>query len=64
MSTSQMMDIYLLNFGMENAHYGEMSTYPNISQPTVNELMPIWEKLNTNKQLYIYNIHIYIYVYI
>ena len=53
MSTSQMMDIYLLNFGMENAHYGGMSTYPNISQPTVNELMPIWEKLNTNKQLYI-----------
>ena len=52
-----MMDIYLLNVGRENEIL-EMSTHPKIKEPTLNERnpKPIWEKLNTNKQICINNI--------
>ena len=37
MSTSQMMDIYLLNVGRENMRFWEMPAHPKIKEPTLNE---------------------------
>ena len=42
MSTSEMIDIYLLTVGCENMHFREMSTYRNVKEQTLNEYMPIW----------------------
>ena len=63
MSTSQIMIIYLLNVGRENIKFWKFQFNILIKEPAPNEKMPIWEKLNTNKQIYV-NIYIYIHIYL
>ena len=63
MSTSQMLDIYLLNVGRKNMKFWKCQIYPKIRVHTEWVKMLYWEKVNTNKQIYIY-IYIYVYVYV
>ena len=54
------MPNYLLKVDRENMKFWEMSTHLKIKESTLNEQMPICEKLNiikTNMYIYIQKIH-------